>query len=113
MFLDKRPRLDDPDPTWNGYSIGRWEGDTLAVDTIGLRDDTWLDRNGSPMTGPARVHERFHRMNYERLDIELTVDDAKAYTRPWTVTLTRILAPDTELLDYHCQDNERDASHLR
>ena len=113
IFLDGRPRLNDPEPTWNGYSTGAWDGDTLVVNTVGLRDETWLDRNGSPMTASARVRERFHRMTYGRLDIELTVDDMKAYTRPWTVTLTQILAPDTELLDYHCLDNEKDAGRIR
>jgi hypothetical protein len=112
VFLDQRPALTDPEPAWNGYSTGRWEGDTLVVQTIGFRDDTWLDRNGSPMTSAARITERFRRVNYGRVEIELTVDDPKAYTRPWTVRLTQVLAPDTELLDYHCMDNEKDASRL-
>jgi hypothetical protein len=112
VFLDGRPLPDDPDPTWNGYSVGRWDGDALVVNTIGFRDDTWLDRNGSPMTAAAKVTERFRRINFGRLEIDVTVDDPKAYTRPWTVTLTQQLAPDTELLDYHCLDNERDRGHM-
>jgi hypothetical protein len=112
VFLDQRPALVDPEPTWNGYSTGRWEGDSLVVQTIGFRDDSWLDRNGSPMTSAARLTERLRRVNYGRVEIELTVDDPKAYTRPWTVRLTQVLAPDTELLDYHCMDNEKDAGRL-
>jgi hypothetical protein len=112
IFTDGRPLPNDPEPSWNGYSIGKWEKDTLVVETIGLRDDTWLDRNGSPMTAGARVTERFRRVNYGRLEIEVTVDDLKAYTKPWTVTLKQLIMPDTELLDYHCMDNEKDAPHL-
>ena len=112
VFLDGRPPLTDPEPTWNGYSTGRWEGDTLVVQTLGFRDDTWLDRNGSPLTSAARVTERFSRPTYGRVEVAITVDDPKAYLRPWTVTLTQIAAPDTELLDYHCMDNERDAGRL-
>src|SRR2546425_230993 len=112
IFTEGRPLPKDPEPTWNGYSIGNWEKDTLVVQTIGLRDGTWLDRNGSPMTDAARITERFRRVSYGRLEIAVTVDDPKAYTKPWTVTLNQLIMPDTELLDYHCMDNERDAAHL-
>jgi hypothetical protein len=112
VFLDGRPLPGDPTPSWNGYSIGKWEGDALVVQTIGFRDGTWLDRNGSPMTDAATVTERFRRVNYGRLDIDVTVTDLKAYTRPWTVTLTQQIVLDTDLLDYHCLDNERDRAHL-
>jgi hypothetical protein len=71
-----------------------------------------LDRNGSPMSDAARLTERFRRVNYGRLDIEVTLDDPKVYTRPWTVTLTQRIVLDTELLDYHCTDNEKDAAHM-
>jgi len=112
VFTDGRGLPDDPNPTWNGYSIGVWEGDTLVVRTNGLRDGTWLDRNGSPMTAAARMTERFRRIDYGRLQIELTIDDPQAYTRPWTVTLNQKLVADSDLLDYHCTDNEKDAVHL-
>jgi hypothetical protein len=112
VFLDGRPLPDDPTPTWYGYSVGRWDGDALVVQSNGFRDDTWLDRNGSPMTGAANVTERYRRVNYGRLEIEVTVDDPKAYTRPWTVTLNQLIVLDTELLDYHCNDNERDRTHM-
>jgi hypothetical protein len=107
IFLDGRTLPDDPEPTWNGYSVGRWEGDALVVQTNGLRDDTWIDRKGSPLTAAAKVTERFRRPDFGHLQIEVTVDDPKAYTRPWTVTLKQDLAVDTELLDYHCTDNEK------
>ena len=112
IFTDGRPLPNDPEPSWNGYSVGKWEGDTLVVRTIGLRDGIWLDRKGSPLTDAAKMTERFHRVNFGRLEIDVTIDDPKAYTRPWTVKLVQLLAPDTELLDYFCQDNEKDAVHV-
>jgi hypothetical protein len=112
IFLDGRPLPQDPAPNWNGYSVGKWAGDTLEVHINGLRDGTWLDRKGSPMTDAAALTERFHRANYGRLVVDLTVDDPKAYTRPWTVKLPQILAVDTDLLDYFCMDNEKDTQHM-
>jgi hypothetical protein len=112
VFVDGRALPQDPVPTFNGYSAGRWDGDTLVVESIGFRDDTWLDRNGSPMTDAARMTERFRRVDYGLLQIDLTIDDPKAYTRPWTVTLNQRLVVDADLLDYHCNDNEKDAIHL-
>src|SRR5215467_4228021 len=112
IFTDGRPILVDPNPTWNGYSSGTWEGDTLVVQTTGFRDGLWLDTGGSPLTDAARITERFRRVNYGTLEIELTIDDPKAYTKPWTITVTQILAPDTELLDYICLENEKDVQHL-
>ena len=112
IFTDGRPVLKDPEPSWNGYSTGQWEGDTLVVQTTGFRDGIWIDRKGSPMTNAAKVTERFRRVNYGRLEIEVTMDDPKAYTKPWTVKLNQRIALDTEILDYFCQDNEKDAVHL-
>jgi hypothetical protein len=112
LFADGRPLPKDPEPSWNGYSTGKWEGDSFVVETNGLRDGTWLDRNGSPMTDAARVTERFRRVNYGHLEVEVTVNDPKAYTRPWSVTLNQVILLDTELLDYYCLDNEKDAKHL-
>ena len=113
IFTDGRPLPEDPTPSWNGYSIGAWQGDTLVVQINGLPDGTWIDRKGSPLTESARVTERFHRLTVGRLEIAVTVDDPKAYTHPWTVTLRQRLMPDTDLLDYYCQDNEKDTVHIR
>ena len=112
IFTDGRALPVDPNPSWVGYSSGTWEGDTLVVRTIGFRDGLWLDANGSPMTADARVTERFRRVSYGKLEIELTVDDPKSYRTPWTVTLNQFIALDTELLDYICNENELDALHL-
>jgi hypothetical protein len=112
IFVDGRTLPVDPEPTWNGYSVGRWERDALVVESTGFRDDTWIDRNGSPLTSAARVTERFRRPDFGHLQIEVTVNDPKAYARPWTVTLMQDLAVDTELLDYHCTDNEKSAGRL-
>jgi hypothetical protein len=112
VFLDGRPLPVDPQPTWNGYSSARWEGDTLVVESIGFRDDQWLDAAGSPLTSAARVIERFRRPDYGHLRIEITVDDPKAYTRPWTVNLDQSIVVDTEMLDAVCWENEKDIPHL-
>jgi len=112
IFTDARPLPADPQPSWNGYSSGKWDGDTLVVQSIGFRDGLWLDAGGSPLTESGKITERFHRVNYGKLEIEITVDDSKAYTKPWTVKLTQLLAPDTDLLDYYCSENEKDVSHL-
>ena len=112
IFTDGRALPVDPNPSWNGYSSAKWEGDTLIVQTIGFRDGLWLDTGGSPLTDAAKVTEKFRRLNYGTLEIELTVDDSKAYTKPWSIKVKQILAPDTELLDYICLENERDVRHL-
>lgn len=107
VFTDGRPLPADPQPSWNGYSSGKWEGDTLVVDSIGFRDGLWLNVVGSPMTAAARVRERIRRPDYGHLEIEVTVDDSKAYTRPWTVTLKQNIVVDTELVDEICLENEK------
>jgi hypothetical protein len=112
IFTDGRPLPADPNPTWNGYSTGKWEGDTLVVETNGFRDGLWLDRNGSPLTEAAKMTERFRRVDYGHLQIEVTVDDPKAYTKPWTVKLKQSIVLNTELLDYICLENEKDISHF-
>jgi hypothetical protein len=96
IFTDGRPLPVDPNPSWNGYSSGKWEGDTLVVQTTGFRDALWLDTGGSPLTDAARVTERFRRANYGTLEIAITIDDPKAYTKPWTIKVTQIIAPDSE-----------------
>ncbi len=112
IFTDARPHPPDPQPTWNGYSSGRWDGDALVVDSVGFRDDLWLDMSGNPMTSAARVRERITRPNFGTLRIELTVDDPKAYTRPWTVTITQRHAIDVELVDAVCLENEKSVQRM-
>jgi hypothetical protein len=112
IFTDGRPLPADPNPTWNGYSSGKWEGDTLVVQTTGFRDGLWLDTGDSPLTDAARITERFRRVNYGTLEIQMTVDDPKAYTKPWTIYVTQIIVLNTELLDFICLENERDVAHL-
>ena len=112
VFTDARPLPDDPVPAWNGYSSGRWEGDTLVVDSIGFRDDLWLDLSGSFLTDAAKVRERIRRPDYGHLEIEVTVDDAKAYTKPWTVTLKQRIVVDTELVDEICLENEKSVQRM-
>ena len=112
IFTDGRPLPEDPNPSWSGYSTGRWEGDTLVVETNGFGDGQWLDRAGSPLSSAATMTERLRRPNYGTLEIELTVNDPKAYTRPWTIPLKQSIVLNTELLDYICLENEKDALHL-
>ena len=111
IFMDGRSVPKDPEPWWYGYSLGKWDGDTLVVQTVGFTDDIWLDINGNPLTSAGKVTERFRRPNYGTLEIEITVDDPKAYTRPWTVKIPWELVPDTDLFDYVCE-NEKDFQHL-
>lgn len=112
IFLDGRALPVDPTPTWNGYSTAQWDGDTLVVQSIGFRDDLWLDSDGNPLTNNAKVTEKLRRPNYGTLEVEITVDDPKAYTAPWTVKLTEPLVLDSELLDYYCLENEKDFTHM-
>ena len=95
----------DPQPWWYGYSVGHWEGDTLVVVTKGLRDGEWLDIIGSPLTESGKITERFRRPTFGRMEIDITVEDAKAYTRPWTVRHVQELMLDTELIEFICEEN--------
>jgi len=114
IFTDGRALpANDPQPFWFGYSTGRWEGETLVVTSRGFRDGGWLDVNGSPLTDAATVTERFTRVNYGNMDIEITVDDPKAYTRPWTVTVKHQIMLDTELIEFVCLENEKSTEHFR
>jgi hypothetical protein len=111
IFTDGRPLPADPQPGWSGYSIGKWEGDTLVVDSIGLREN-WIDATGNPITEAARITEKFRRPNYGNMEIEITVNDPKAYTKPWTVTVKQFIVLNTELIDYNCVENEKDHAHI-
>lgn len=112
VFTDARPLPKDPDPSWQGYSSGKWSGDTLIIDTIGLHDDTWIDWNGSVVTEAAKVREQIRRPDFGHLVIQVSVDDPKAYTRPWSVTLQERIVVDTDLVDEICVENEQSLKHL-
>jgi hypothetical protein len=114
IFLDGRPLpTNDPQPWWYGYSVGYWEGDTLVVESSGFRDGGWLDVNGAPLTDAAKLTERFRRVNYGELEIQVTVDDPKAYTRPWTAgKMHHRLLPDEELIEFVCGENEKSSAHF-
>jgi hypothetical protein len=113
IHTDGRQLPVDPDPAWYGYSVGRWEGDTFVVETAGFKEGSWLDNNGHPHTEALRLTERFRRVNFGRMDLDVTVDDAKAYSRPWkSDTIHFLLQPDTELLEHLCENN-RDADSLQ
>jgi hypothetical protein len=111
IFTDGRDLPKDPNPTWLGYSIGRWDGDWLTVTTSGFNDKAWLDSAGHPQTESLRITERMRRRDFGHMDYEITIDDPKAFTRPFTIKRERLLAPDTDLLEDFC-DNERDGRHL-
>ena len=113
IFLDGRPLPADPNPSWTGYSSATWERDTLVVQTAGFRDGLWLDMAGSPMTDAARMTERIRRPNYGTLEIQITIDDPKAYTRPWTVEMNQKITLDTELIDEICLENEKSSQRMR
>jgi hypothetical protein len=113
IFTDGHPLPADPQPWWYGYSSGKWVGDTLVVETRGLRDDGWLDFRGNVITGAATITERFRRINYGNLEIELTIDDAKAYTKPWSVKIKQTLLLNTDLFEFFCPENEKDVQHFK
>src|SRR5213593_2677170 len=113
VFLDGRPLPKDPDPRWMGYSVGRWEGDTLVVDSTGFRDGGWLDRMGHPHSSDLHVIERFRRPDVGHLEIDVTIDDSKAYSKRITYTQRQTLIPDEDLLEYFCTENEKDREHFK
>ena len=114
IYTDGRPLpANDPQPWWYGYSVGKYDGDTLVVETIGLRDEGWLDVNGAPFTSAAKITERFRRPNYGRMDVEITIDDARAYTKPWTVRVNWRLGADEEPIEFVCNENNLDVRHLK
>jgi hypothetical protein len=113
IFIDGRPLPVDPNPSWNGYSTAAWDGDTLVVQTIGFRDGLWLDMGGSPLTDAARMTERIRRPDYGTLEIQITIDDPKAYTRAWTVEMPQKITLDTELIDEFCLENEKSSQRMR
>ena len=112
IFTDGRPLPKDPNPTWQGYSIGKWDGDTFVVESNGFNGKGWLDTNGHPVTDALHVIEKYRRKDFGHMDVEITIDDAKAYTKPWTIHENPELQPDTELIEYICEENNRDVGHF-
>ncbi len=112
IFTDGRSFPVDPQPAWQGYSIGKWDGDTMVVDTRGFRDNGWLDMAGHPATDRLHVTERFTRKNFGSMTIDITIDDPKAYTKPWTVHEAAHLLPDGEIIEHICEENNRDPVHM-
>ena len=112
IFTDGRKLPKDPNPTWMGYSVGHWEGDTLVVESNGFNGKAWLSGQGNPTTDALHVIERIRRRDFGHMDIQLTINDPKAYTKPWMAELHPVLIPDTELMEFVCNENERDVRHL-
>jgi len=112
IFTDGRPLPAERDPAWYGYSVGKWEGDTLVVDTVGVKEATWLDDSGHPHSDALHIIERFRRPDFGHIDLQLTIDDPKAYKKPWTIHLGWEYMADTELLDWVCE-NEKDNAHIQ
>jgi hypothetical protein len=112
IFIDARELPKDLNPTWMGYSVGRWDGDSLVVEVVGFNDKTWLDVDGHPHSDALHLIERFRRKDFGHMDLEITIDDPKAYTRAWTSKAQLMLDPDTELIEFICNENERDFTHI-
>jgi len=112
IFLDGRPLPQDPNPDWMGYSIGHWDGDILVVESAGFNDRTWLDFAGHPHTEALRIIERYRRLDFGHMDLQVTLEDTAAYSKAWTVSAGGRLAADTDLLEYVCAENEKDRAHL-
>jgi hypothetical protein len=114
IFMDGRPLPEvneDLQPWWYGYSVGHWEGDTLVVESVGFRDDGWLDVYGSPLTDRGRLIERFRRPDFGHMEIDVTIDDPKAYTQPFTVRVSHQVLLDSELIEFICNENEKSSQH--
>src|SRR5262245_22907912 len=111
IFLDGRTLESAPNPSWMGYSVGHWEADTLVVESFGFNDRTWLDHDGHPHSEGLRMTERYRRRTFGNLDLEVTLSDPAVYARPWTVAVRAELAPDTEMIEFVCNENPRALEH--
>lgn len=115
IYMDGR-KLPDPSvvrPTWNGYSVGQWEGDTLVVESNGFNDLSWLDAGGHGHSEDMRVEERFHRRDYGHLDVAVTITDPKTFTQPIKINFVERLLPDTDVFEHYCLEDEKDVAHTR
>jgi hypothetical protein len=111
IYTDGRKLPDDPSPTWLGYSIGRWDGDTFIIDTKGFNNLSWLDARGHGHSEEMRVEERFRRRDYGHLDVTVTLTDPKVFTKPVTINFVAQLLPDTDVFEHICIENEKDSAH--
>ena len=112
IFTDGRKLPADPSPTWQGYSVGRWEGDTLVIETAGFNDSGWLDARGTGHSADLRVEERFRRRDYGHLELTITITDPQTFTKPITVSVVEELLPDTDLFEHYCLENEKDVAQF-
>jgi hypothetical protein len=112
VYTDGRSLPDDPQPSWLGYSVGKWDGDWLVVNSIGFNDRGWLDARGHTHSEAMHLTERFHRIDFGHMEVQMTIDDPRTYTQPFTIKLNQHLLPDTDLLESFCAENEKDVSHL-
>jgi hypothetical protein len=112
IFMDGRSHPDDPDPTWYGHSIAKWEGDTLVVDSVGFNDKFWFDFAGHPHTEKLHITERYRRPDYSHLDFEVVIDDPGAYTKPFTMYGHSPLVENSEIIEYICNENNQDVGHI-
>ena len=112
IYTDGRKPPADPEPLWLGYSVGKWERDTFIVDTVGFNDKSWLDGIGHPHSEGLHVVERFHRRDFGHLDVQVTIDDPKVYTKSFSIKFTELLVPDSDVTEYFCNENEKDQPHL-
>ena len=111
IYIDGRRLPKDPNPSWMGHSVGTWQGDTLVVETIGIHTRAWLDNFGHPRSDAMRITERYRRRDFGHMDLDVTFDDSRYYTRPFGFKTTLTLLPDTDVLDYVCTENEKDRVH--
>jgi hypothetical protein len=112
VYTDGRKLPDDPQPSWLGYSAGKWDGDSLVVETAGFNDRGWLDARGHTHSEALHLTERFHRLDFGHMEVQLTIDDPKTYTRPFTIQLKQRLQADSDLLESFCAENEKDSTHV-
>lgn len=112
VFLDGRGHPKDWNPAWMGHSIGHWDGDTLVVDTTGFNDKAWFGGGGIPHTEKMHITERYHRVDLGHLEIEFTIEDPDTFVKPWVIKRAAELAPNDEILEYVCTENERDLQHM-
>jgi hypothetical protein len=112
IYMDGRKLPADPSPRYQGYSLGRWDGDTLVIESSGFNDTGWIDARGTPHSEGMRVEERFHRRDFGHIDLAITLTDPTIFTRPISFSVVLDLMPDTDVFEHYCLENERDDRHF-